>query len=168
MTRGDSHREDWSLRKATAADIEALMAWFGDQHDVVIWGGPTFRYPFTRETFFEDIYWQKMASYCMAERDDFVGFGQLYERDGRIHLARLVVRPDVRGRGAGKRLIEMLMDVGATLFPGDEFSLFVLRDNIPAYECYKSLGFVVGDYPSDMPYADVCDYLTRPVQSTEK
>lgn len=38
---------------------------------------------------------------------------------------------------------------------------FTFRDNKPAYECYKSLGFGITDYPDDMPYADVCYYLTR-------
>ena len=167
MTGRESHREEWSLRKATADDIEALMQWFPEQHDVVIWGGPNFRYPFTRETFFEDICWQTMASFCLFKNDDFAGFGQLYERDDRIHLARLVVQPEMRGRGAGRRLIEMLMEAGAAIFPGDEFSLFVLRENTPAYECYRSLGFEVDEYPSDMPHADVCDYMTRPTTPKE-
>jgi ribosomal protein S18 acetylase RimI-like enzyme len=167
MNGGESHREEWSLQRATAADVEALMQWFPEERDVTVWGGPTFRYPFTRETFFEDTRWETMASFCLSARGHHVGFGQLYERDGRIHLARLVVRPDMRGRGAGRRLIEMLMEAGKALFPGDEYSLFVLRDNIAAYECYKSLGFVVSDYPDDMPHADVCDYMIRPAQLEE-
>jgi ribosomal protein S18 acetylase RimI-like enzyme len=144
------------------------MRWFPSPDDIMIWGGPSFRCPFTRESFFEDVYWEKMASYCLRDGSgEFVAFGQLYDRDGRIHLARLVVRPDRRGRGIGRRLIEMLMAAGATVFPGDEYSLFVFRENTPAYECYKSLGFIVQDYPDDMPHADVCYYLTRPAQLKE-
>jgi len=168
MTGGNSHSEEWSLQEATATHIETLMQWFAQKDDVVIWGGPRFRYPFTRESFFEDVCWRKMASFCLVDAGGgFVGFGQLYERDGRIHLARLVVRPDMRGRGVGRRLIEMLMEAGSALFPGDECSLFVYRDNVAAYECYRSLGFVVGEYPTDMPHADVCDYLTRPLMLEE-
>jgi len=168
MTEEALQCEGWSLGNATSADIEDLMRWFPEPDDVVIWGGPSFRFPFTRETFFEDVHWQEMASYCLQDAaSEFIAFGQLYERDGRIHLARLVVRPDMRGRGIGRRLIEMLMEAGSTIFSGDEYSLFVFRENAPAYECYKSLGFVVQDYPQDMPHADVCYYLTRPAELKE-
>jgi ribosomal protein S18 acetylase RimI-like enzyme len=168
MSGGALHGESWSLREAAAADIEALMHWFPTADDVMIWGGPSFRNPFTRDSFFKDVFWDKMASYCLRDAaGEFVAFGQLYDRDGRIHLARLIVRPDMRSRGIGRRLIEMLMEVGATIFPRNEYSLFVYRENLPAYECYKSLGFVVQDYPDDMPHADVCYYLTRPAKLEE-
>ena len=169
MVRGGTlHRDNWTLREATASDIEELMQWFPEEDDVVVWGGPKFRYPFTRESFFEDIHWRKMATFCLHdESDDYVGFGQLYNRNGRIHLARLIVRPDMRGRGAGRRLIELLIEAGAIRSPGDEYSLFVLRENSAALGCYKSLGFVIGEYPRDMPHADVCYYLTRPAELEE-
>lgn len=73
----------------------------------------------------------------------------------------------MRGQGVGRRLIEMLMKAGQAMFPGDQYSLFVLRENKPAYECYKSLGFEATDYPDDMPHADVCYYLTRPAEVEE-
>ena len=100
----------WTLQEATAADIDVLMAWFPQQEDVLIWGGPSFRYPFTRETFFEDIYWGRMASFVLRDpAEEFAAFGQVFERLGRIHLARLVVHPALRARGVGKRLLRMLM-----------------------------------------------------------
>ncbi|NIS90706.1 MAG: GNAT family N-acetyltransferase [Woeseiaceae bacterium] len=156
-------RDGWTLREAGSSDIEALMQWFPTHDDINVWGGPSFRYPFTCETFFEDVYWEKMASFCLSSPcGDLVAFGQLYDRDNRIHLARLVVAPGMRGQGLGRRLIEMLMEQGKKLYPRDEYSLFVFRDNIPAYECYRALGFRVSEYPKDMPHADVCYYLTRP------
>ena len=166
---GEALQEDgWILREAIAADIDDLMRWFLTSDDVHVWGGPWFRFPFTRETFIKDIHWGKMASFCLCDQSGrVVAFGQLYERDGRIHLARLVVIPDMRGHGLGRRLIEMLMKAGQAMFPGDEYSLFVFRENTPAYECYKSLGFEVADYPSDMLHADVCYYLTRPADAEE-
>lgn len=160
--------EGWILKESTAADIVELMSWFPVSEDIIIWGGPSFRFPFTRETFFEDIYWGRMASFSLQNPGgDFAAFGQAYERDGRINLARLVVNPTMRGRGVGKRLVDMLMIVSRSLFSCDEYSLFVFRENIPAYECYKSMGFTVKDYPEGMPHADVCYYLTRPVQTQQ-
>lgn len=157
--------EGWTLEASTVDDIQRLMAWFPEAEDINIWGGPSFRYPFTRDMFFEDIHWGRLASYSLRDPDgNFGAFGQVYERDERIHFARLVVHPARRGEGVGKRLIRMLMVAGGQLYSCDECSLFVFRENVAAYECYKSLGFVVGEYPADVPHADVCYFLTRPLR----
>ena len=152
----------WRLQPSKTRDIAELMGWFGAEEDVVIWGGPRFRYPFTRASFFEDIYWGRMLSYSLLSADgSLAGFGQLYDRDEHIHLARLIVAPASRGQGIGRRLIDMLMQVGRSRMPYDRYSLFVFRDNKPAYECYRSFGFEIRDYPKDMPYADACYFLTK-------
>jgi len=167
MTMGDVvlQEDGWTMRQSTMPDIDELMTWFPKPEDINIWGGPSFRFPFTRETFLQDVYFGRMASFSLCDPSaHLVAFGQLYDRDGRMHLARLVVSPAMRRQGAGRRLIDMLMTVGLKGFSGNEYSLFVFCDNTPAYECYKSMGFVVAEYPRDMPHADVCYYLTRPVR----
>jgi len=157
-------RDGWVLAEAVEGDIDRLMKWFCDKDAVNVWGGPEFRYPFTRHSFAEDMHWGRMASFSLRDpRGQFAAFGQVYERFERINLARLVANPDMRGQGIGKRLVEMLMAVSRPMFDCAEYSLFVFRDNIPAYKCYLSVGFKVVDYPQDMPLADVCYYLTRPV-----
>ena len=162
------HRDEWTLRAAVEADIDALMQWFPQYEDVNIWGGPSFRFPFSRESFFEDINWGRVASFGLFDAADAMGgFGQLYDRDERIHLARLVVDPKRRGLGLGRRLIEALMAAGRELYPRNEYSLFVYRANEPACRCYRALGFEIADYPPDVPHADVCDFLTRPVKNQE-
>jgi ribosomal protein S18 acetylase RimI-like enzyme len=156
--------DDWSLTEASKEDIDQLMGWFPDANAIYIWAGPTFRYPFTRETFHHDVLWSEMASYCLRDpAGRFVAFGQFYDRKGRINLARLVVHHESRGQGAGKRLISYLMAAARPQFQLSEFSLFVFDDNTPAFECYKSMGFVVTEYPGEMPIGETCLYLTRPV-----
>ena len=160
--------EGWTLREAESTDIDAVMRWFTTREDVEIWGGPDFRYPFTRTTFRDDIMWAKIASFGLLDPEgDLAAFGQVYDRERRIHLARLVVAPDRRGHGIGRRLIILLMRAGRELYSRNEVSLFVFRDNIPAYQCYLSLGFEVRDYPDDMPHADVCYYLTKDLETKE-
>ena len=58
---------DWKLRDATSADIDELMDWFPALEDVRIWGGPAFRYPFTRKTFFEDVNRGRPASFSLRD-----------------------------------------------------------------------------------------------------
>ena len=157
-------QDGWVLERATNDDIDQLMAWFPDAMAVKIWGGPHFRYPFSRDTFHADCHWRDMATFCVRDsQNKFTALGQLYAKHEHINLARLVVHPDLRGGGIGKRLVAMLMQVGRTLMSFDEYSLFVYRENTPALKCYEAMGFVIQDYPFDDPLVDVCFYLTCPV-----
>ena len=159
---------DWSFRQARAGDINRLMRWFPDAQSIRNWGGPNFRFPFTRHSFAEDMHWGRMASYSICNAaGELAAFGQVYERYGRINLARLVVNPERRGAGLGRRLIRHLMDEGGKDFDCDEFSLFVYRDNVTALRCYQGEGFRIADYPDDMPLADECYYLTRGRRSSD-
>ena len=103
-----------------------------------------------------------IASYALRDTvGQLAAFGQSYERTGRGHLARLVVNPLLRRRGAGSRLIKMIIASLHEQYAYDEYSLFVYRDNIPAYHCYLALGFCVTDYPEDAAMADKCYFLTK-------
>lgn len=156
-------RSGWVLRAATDADIDTVATWFPDAGSVRIWGGPNFRYPFTGETFREDCRLDLMESYCLLNPEGAIAaFGQSYERYGRGHLARLVSGPDQRRCGAGQRLIAMIIADLEARHDYDEYSLFVYRDNVPAYRCYLSMGFVVADYPADAALRDECYFLIKP------
>jgi ribosomal protein S18 acetylase RimI-like enzyme len=163
----DSRQDDWPLVAATDADVEELMGWFTSRQATVDWGGPHFRYPFTRESFLEDCRLDDMAAYCLRDADGALcGFGQFYNRNDRINLARLVAHPDMRGKGIGTRLISMLMEEGARCLPLAEYSLFVYKHNEPAYRCYKALGFVETEFPKGGPLIEGCHYMTRPVTTS--
>ena len=161
--------DGWALDRAKPDDIEELMRWFSDDEAVRVWGGPNFRAPFTPETFAEDCHWPGMDSFCLREpgrdaADAMAAFGQLYDRNGRINLARLIAHPERRGQGIGRRLVGLLMVAGARLLPLSEYSLFVYRNNAPALACYEAMGFEINpDYPADQILADECYFLTRGV-----
>ena len=158
--------DGWALERATPEDLVALRAWLDTAESVQVWGGPNFRYPYTVETFEEDCHWPEMDTFSLRDPDGhFAAFGQVYDREGRINLARLIAAPTMRGRGVGRRLVGMLMVAGARLFPLDEYSLYVYRDNEPALSCYVAMGFEITDYPPDGPLADKCYYLVRPVDA---
>lgn len=158
-----SLKEDgWTLAHAVDADFDEVMNWFPDADSIDIWGGPNFRYPFSGKTFREDCRIDEMESYVLRDASQqLAGFGQSYIRDGRGHLARIVSNPALRRRGAGKQLLRMIMTALETTHEFDEYSLFVYRGNVPAYQCYLSLGFVVDAYPEEAPMADTCYFLTR-------
>jgi ribosomal protein S18 acetylase RimI-like enzyme len=153
---------DWTLAPASDSDLDEVMTWFPDADAANIWSGPNFRFPFSRESFLEDLGIDVMESYMLRNaQGEPAAFGQTYIREGRGHLARLVSHPVMRRQGAGRQLILMLMSALALKYRFDEYSLFVYRDNEPAYQCYLSLGFAVVDYPEDAPMPDKCFFLTR-------
>lgn len=140
------------------------MGWFPNEDAIRTWGGPDFAFPFSPDTFRRDLHWPDMASFSLlSPANEFAAFGQAYERIGRINLARLVVNPELRGKGVGQRLVRMLMACAADLMPLAEFSLFVYRDNAAALQCYQSVGFEVNEYPHEHVLKEQCYYLTRPV-----
>ena len=95
-------------------------------------------------------------------------FGQLYNRQERGHFARLISNPDMRRQGAGRRLIALLIRVAREAYGFGEYSLFVYRDNEPAYRCYLEMGFTVQDYPDDAKMKDKCYFLTRSSDETQQ
>ena len=155
---------DIKLNAATEVDISRLISWFPTARSVRLWGGPKFRYPFTAETFFEDVHWQQIDSYRLVDpAGDMLAFGQIYERLGRVNLARLVVSPNRRRQGIGKQLVALLMRIGRESFPLQEYSLYVCKDNYPAQACYAGMGFEERQMPVGDEMADTCIYMTRPV-----
>lgn len=162
MTAALQDKDGWRLEPAADRDIDELMTWFPDADSVDIWGGPIFRFPFTAESFRKDCHLDEMTSCCLWNPDGkMAAFGQWYEREGRGHLARLVSNPRLRRQGAGRRLIELLIRDIERENDFDEYSLFVYRNNEPAYRCYLSLGFVVREYPEGAPMPDKCYFLTK-------
>ncbi len=143
-----------------AADIDTLRSWFPDKASSYLWGGPGLRFPHTRDSFLEDIHWQKMASYSLLDdAGQLAGFGQYYEKLGRCHLARLVISPSLRGQGQGQWFIARLMAAGMQDLGVGNCSLFVLKNNEPALRCYTGLGFQQTPYPPDHTVYDDIDFM---------
>lgn len=158
--------EGWRLEESSRADMTELMQWFEDAAAIKVWGGPRFGFPFSTRSFLRDCHWRKMPTFSLRNPDgQLAAFGQIYERLGRINLARLVVNPVMRGQGVGKRLVSGLLEAGREIYDSPEYSLFVYRDNAPALQCYRSMGFEIAEFPEKAPLQDECFYLTRAVST---
>jgi len=130
------------LRKATKENLEVMMSWIDSEQACRIWAGQGFRFPFTTEQFFEDLGFPDYETYILAdEREVPVGLGQIIHRHNRLHLARILVMPALRGRGYGRRLCEELIKEGRNRYGNKAFSLNVYRHNTVARELYEKLGF---------------------------
>ncbi len=129
------------LEKASDKDLVALMRWFSSEAETIAWAGFGFRFPFDALSFCEDVGLDTRHSFVYRDNGRLLGFGQVYDKHGRGHLARIAVTPDARGRGIGSRLAQALAEKAFELLGCTEHSLFVLRDNDAAIRCYRKLGF---------------------------
>lgn len=159
------------LQPAQPHHIDSLMQWFPTAETAYQWGGPDLRFPFTAQSFVDDIKLATMASYSLVSdgggeyRGKLLAFGQYYLAYGRCHLARLAVAPDARGQGLGRRLIEELLAVGGEALGVAEYSLFVLDNNAAARNCYLALGFAPAPWPTGRKRVPGISFMIRCVQS---
>ncbi|HAS8178503.1 TPA: N-acetyltransferase, partial [Vibrio vulnificus] len=82
----------------------------------------------------------------LSNGNDRLGFIELqYISETEIRLCRVAINPEYRGLGFGRALIALSI---AEVRKRKRFSvatLAVFADNVTAYNCYKSYGFVTVD-----------------------
>lgn len=80
----------------------------------------------------------------LLENDQPVAYGEVNLLDPvrrEYWLGHLLVDPDERGRGLGRRLTQGLVARAFRRHAATEVSLVVFPENIVAVQCYRSLGF---------------------------
>ena len=163
------------LTQVSQDHVLQMMSWFNDADSLFAWAGPGFRYPFTHDSFTEDLKLDTLVSFSLVTHDgELAGFGQCYLRHDECHLGRLLIAPNFRGKRCqigpqaslkvSHILIHQLIEqgckeLGVTLIPGS-VSLFVLNHNLAALNLYLSLGFVESLYPEPIPI-DNCIYMIK-------
>lgn len=144
-----------------------LKSWFSSHKEIHTWGGPNMTYPMTEEKFLACLTADHLKSFCLLnEEQQLVAFGQYYRRLDHHHLGRLAVNPNNRGQGLAKILITKMLEKARLEQPEKSASLFVFRDNVVAYNCYQSLGFIETDYP-ELPFPGNmknCAYMILPAK----
>lgn len=83
-----------------------------------------------------------VAAFLLVDGEDPVGYGELWvdDEEGEVELAHVIVAPDRRGQGVGRRLVEVLVAQARRHHP--VVTLRVHPDNAAAQRCYLAAGFV--------------------------
>lgn len=120
-----------------------------------------------RASFLDDLH------FSVREREDgpllgYIAFGpaaalahpelmHIYENEAYTDIA-LGLDPDKRGKGLGKKIFTLAMEMGSEFFPGDGFRVTVAADNEPALRIYRKMGFeVIFDLNVEIIYPDFHD-----------
>jgi len=137
----------YQLSQASIDDCLELSLIFKDQATVTEWGGEGFVFPIQRQQFLLQLHKPDTHSYVLKRQGTLLGFGQICQRFGKHHLARLLISPDARGQRLSYILVLALISRAIHLYGKLDFSLFVFRHNRLAIHCYQQLGFHITSQP---------------------
>lgn len=138
------------LTESSAEELFQLKNWFTSAAALESWGGDGFYYPSLLPLFLQNLCRPASVAYSLLsnEQTQMLGFGQLCDRFGKHHLARLAIHPDHRGKGLSRVLICELLLKGLAAEQRD-FSLYVNKQNHIALHCYQQLGFSFAPQPEE-------------------
>lgn len=134
---------EYSLRPATVQDLDTILKWVPTADLLCTWGGPTLAFPPEPREVWRAIQADDRNTLSLVDRlGTLVGFGQLLPREpGTVHLARIIVSPEWRGRGLGRLLCQRLIEHASRHFQPSLLTLKVYVENQAAVSLYRSLGF---------------------------
>jgi ribosomal protein S18 acetylase RimI-like enzyme len=135
-------------RAARASDLDSVSAWVATAQQCRNWAGRLVAFPIEPAALAESIEFTEDNAWCMSLDGELVGFGQLLQRsERRVHLARVIIAPDLRGLGYGTLLCEKLLETAADATPCEIVTLNVYRANLAAQALYVRLGFRAIELP---------------------
>lgn len=132
-----------SLRGFREADALEVSRWPGSPDEVRRWAGRGPGWPVDVTVFGRWHADPDVRPYILCEGGEPVGYGEVWvdEPEQEVELARIIVSPDWRGRGVGRRLVRQLLGQGALAGLPDAF-VRVVPENTAAISCYRGAGFV--------------------------
>ena len=98
------------FRSAKNSDILKLTSWFHTKKEAQNWGGPLIAFPIELEQLKKDISFDIHASFALLEKEELLGFIQVFDKYEYKHIGRVVINPHKRGEGLGLKLMEYLFD----------------------------------------------------------
>lgn len=135
-----------SLRQAIASDYLALASWVPNEAAGRRWAGPRLPFPFLAQDLpaLLAVPGGGEASYTLSDATGVPqGFGQHWVLQPRaVHLGRIIVGPEFRGRGLGRELCVQLISAALQATAATAVTLRAYKDNLAAVALYSSLGFV--------------------------
>jgi ribosomal protein S18 acetylase RimI-like enzyme len=133
------------LRRAARGDLNVLMDWIKNGHECMTWAGPKIRFPFTIDSLCEDIQFDSGNVYCLQNaRNEIVGLGQIVLVESKhVHLARIIICPELRGKQLGGLLCTALIRKGYSKHGKITMTLRVQKKNSRAIHLYGKLGFTI-------------------------
>jgi RimJ/RimL family protein N-acetyltransferase len=122
-----------------------LVNWIPDEEFNLLCGGPLYTWLITIEEIASHQAQDEVASFLLTDDGNIVGFIELIrEADNSCRLCRIIIAAEAaRGRGDGKKLVELAIQYSQSTLGANNFNLAVFERNECAIHCYSSVGFQV-------------------------
>ncbi|QSH42254.1 GNAT family N-acetyltransferase [Lentisphaerota bacterium ZTH] len=124
-------------------DLKTIIKWIKSSGEAKLWGREKIRYPLSVETLIDDIKFSSHHSYSFFSDGKLFGFAQIIDIEENTGLiARVIIKPELRGTGYGKRLFKALIrHCDSNCYA--QLTLKVYKSNSPAINLYRSFGFQI-------------------------
>lgn len=155
------------LRPYKKDDAKYIINWISEESTFLKWGGERFgSFPIT-EDIINDKYFNNNGDceesdnfYPMTAFDESGVVGHFIMRytggdNKNLRFGWVILDDNKRGKGYGKEMLNLGIKFAFDILKVDRITIGVFENNIPAYRCYKSIGFTEIDM-DEMPY-DIID-----------
>ena len=130
------------IRPYEPSDADTILSWCQDEKAFYQWSaGVLGDYPITNSEFgFVD----SLMPFTAFDETRIVGFFTLRTPTGspdELRFGFVIVDPQKRGNGCGKAMLRSGLKYAFETYGAKKASLGVFENNLPAYSCYKAVGF---------------------------
>lgn len=138
------------LRPYHSDDAETIMSWSKDERAFYKWtAGVLGDYPLAKEQFSAVT---NLMAFTAIDDNEIIGFFTMRkpsESFEELRFGFVVVDSEKRGKGYGKRMLQLGAKYAKEIYGAKKVSLGVFENNKSAYHCYKAVGFkdIVLDTP---------------------
>lgn len=136
------------IRPYKPSDVDAILSWCQNEQEFYQWtAGILGVYPASKAAFAQ---LNKLMQFTALDEKEVVGYFTVRNPKDTLEELRfgfVIVRPDRRGEGCGKAMLQLGIKYAFEIYGAKKVSLGVFENNPSAYYCYKSAGFqdVVSD-----------------------
>ena len=130
------------IRPYKASDVDTILSWCQDEKAFYQWtAGVLGNYPITQNEF---CFVESLMPFTAFDETGIGGFFTLRNPDESLDELRfgfVIVNPHKRGKGYGKAMLQLGLKFAFEIYGAKKVSLGVFENNLPAYYCYKAVGF---------------------------
>lgn len=136
-----------TLRSFIYEDAATILTWCKDKRAFRLWSADRYKdYPVTPDEMLHLYKSSKTFPLTMVEGEKIVGHIMLRYPSADKDIIRfgfVIIDDTLRGKGYGRKLLKLAINYARNILHAKRFRLGVFCDNLPALECYKSVGFTV-------------------------
>ncbi len=130
------------IRPYKTADANTILSWCQDEKVFYQWtAGVLGMYPITQNEF---SFVESLMPFTAFDETGIAGFFTLRNPNESLDELRfgfVIVDPARRGKGYGKTMLRLGLKFAFEIYGAKRASLGVFENNLPAYYCYKAVGF---------------------------